>query len=73
MTSGPAAPEGGRHLETLRTPFGLRRFEWRGGTLIQRSMNDAGKEWEVVQTRDTVTPGNVHFSPKSYRAKLVNK
>ena len=73
MTSGPAAPEGGRHLETLRTPFGLRRFEWRGGTLIQRSMNDAGKEWEVVQTRDTVTPGNVHFSPKSYRAKLINK
>src|SRR4029453_19182721 len=73
ITSGPAAPVGGRHLETLRTPWGLRRFEWRRGTLIQRSMSEPGKEWEVVQTRDTVTPGNVHFSPKSYRAKLTSK
>ena len=73
ITSGPAAPVGGRHLETLRTPWGLRRFEWRRGTLIQRSMSEPGKEWEVVQTRDTVTPGNVHFSPKSYRAKLMSK
>ena len=73
ITSGPAAPSGGRQLETLRTPSGLRRFEWRGDRLIQRSMADANKEWEVVQTRDTVTPGNVHFSPKSFRAKLISK
>jgi hypothetical protein len=26
VTSGPAAPEGGRHLDALRTPWGLRRF-----------------------------------------------
>src|SRR5262249_2985350 len=31
------------------------------------------KEWEIVQTRETVTAGNVHFNPKSYRAKLMSK
>ena len=30
-------------------------------------------EWEIVQTKDTVTPGNEHFSLKSLRAKLMNK
>jgi len=80
LTSGPAAPDGvrpgesrGRHLETLRTPSGLRRFEWRGDKLYQRSMTDPNVEWEIVQTIDTVTPGNPHFSVKSYRAKLMNK
>ncbi|HZV87030.1 MAG TPA: hypothetical protein VFF95_05750 [Candidatus Binatus sp.] len=74
ITSGPAAPEGGRHLDTLRTPWGLRRFEWRGdGALIQRSMSEEKKEWEIVQTTDSVTPGNVHFSMKSFRAKLMTK
>ena len=80
ITSGPAAPDAprpgeprGRHLEALRTPFGLRRFEWRGDKLFQRSMNDANLEWEVVQTKDTITPGNVHFSLKSLRAKLMGK
>jgi hypothetical protein len=85
LTSGPAAPatfsaignvriyETGRHLDSLRTPWGLRRFEWQGDALIQRSMSDEHKEWEVVQTADTVTPGNIHFSEKSLRAKLMNK
>ena len=73
VTSGPAAPAGGRHLDALRTPWGLRRFEWQADALIQRSMSDAKTEWRVVQTRDTVTPGNVHYSPKSYRAKLMGK
>ena len=73
ITSGPAAPSEGRRLATLRTPWGFRRFEWRGDSLIQRSMSDQNKEWEVVQTRDTVTPGNMHFSTKSYRAKLMGK
>jgi hypothetical protein len=73
ITSGPAAPPGGRQLEALRTPWKQRRFEWRGDALIQRSMSDEHKEWGVVQTHDTVTPGNVHFSPKSYRAKLMSK
>ncbi len=80
VTSGPAAPDAprpgeprGRHLEALRTPFGLRRFEWRYDKLFQRSMTDENVEWEVVQTKDTITPGNTHFSMKSLRAKLMNK
>jgi hypothetical protein len=85
VTSGPAAPETfsivngqrvldrGHHLDSLRTPWGLRRFEWRGDALIQRSMSDELKEWEIVQTADTIVPGNVHFSEKSLRAKLMNK
>jgi hypothetical protein len=85
VTSGSAAPETislingariserGRHLDTLRTPWGLRRFEWRGEALMQRSMSDEHKEWEIVQTADSVTPGNVHFNEKSLRAKLINK
>ncbi len=72
VTSGPAAPEGGRHLDTLRTPWGLRRFEWRAdAAVIQRSMSEQNKEWEIVQTADSVTPGNIHFSMKSFRAKLM--
>jgi hypothetical protein len=73
VTSGPAAPEGGRHLDALRTPWGLRRFEWRGDKVVQRSMSEENKEWEIVQTIDSITPGNVHFSEKSLRAKLMNK
>src|SRR5438034_2946909 len=74
VTSGPAAPEAvtpggerGRHLDKLRTPWGLRRFEWRGDRLMQRSMSVENQEWEIVQTVDTVTPGNPHFSEKSDR------
>ena len=81
LTSGPAAPEArrpddprGRHLEELRTPWGMRRFEWRAdGALVQRSMSEEKKEWEIVQTADTVTPGNLHFSAKSLRAKLMSR
>jgi hypothetical protein len=80
ITSGPAAPEPqrpgeprGRRLDALRTPWGLRRFEWRGEKLYQRSMSDENKEWEIVQTIDTITPGNPHFSEKSLRAKMLNK
>jgi hypothetical protein len=79
-TSGPAAPDAARvgeprarRLDALRTPTGLRRFEWRGEKLFQRSMTDPNVEWEIVQTKDTITPGNSHFSMKSLRAKLMNK
>lgn len=79
-TSGPAAREAVTpgservgHLDELRTPWGLRRFEWRGDRLIQRSMSVEDKEWEIVQTVDTVTPGNPHFSERSLRAKLMTK
>lgn len=55
-TSGPAAQSGGRDLSALKTPFGQRRFQWRGDSLIQRSMVSEGVEWEVVQVRDTIDP-----------------
>jgi hypothetical protein len=71
VTSGPAAPDGGTHLEALRTPWLDRRFEWRGGKLYQRSMMDQHLEWEVVQTLDTITPGNPHYNEKSHLAKTL--
>jgi len=73
ITSGFAAPEGGTHLDALRTPWDQRRFEWREGKLYQRSMVEPDKEWEVVQTLDTITPGNSHYSEKSHWAKTVRK
>ncbi len=71
MTSGPAAPAGGTHLEALRTPWRDRRFEWRDGKLYQRSMMDQHLEWEVVQTLDSITPGNPHYNEKSHMAKTL--
>jgi hypothetical protein len=71
ITSGPAAPAGGTHLDALRTPWDSRRFEWREGKLFQRSMMEPDREWEVVQTLDTITPGNPHYSEKSRWAKTV--
>src|SRR5258708_21563793 len=80
ITSGPAAPDAprpgeprGRRLDALRTPSGLRRFEWRGDKLFQRSMTDANVEWEIVQTKDTITPGNSHFTIQSLPAKCVKQ
>jgi hypothetical protein len=71
ITSGPAAPAGGTHLDALRTPWNSRRFEWRDGKLYQHSMVEPDQEWEVVQTLDTITPGNPHYSEKSRWAKTV--
>ncbi|HMD32015.1 MAG TPA: hypothetical protein VKG84_08895, partial [Candidatus Acidoferrales bacterium] len=73
VTSGIAAPNGGTPLEAMRTAFGERQFEWREGRLYQRSMLEQGKEWEVVQVLDTITPGNPHFSRKSRWAKTLQK
>jgi hypothetical protein len=72
-TTGPAADTipGGRNLETLRTPFGKRRFERRGDTLVQNSMVEKDKSWEVVQVRDTITPGSPHYNPRAALAKTV--
>ncbi len=36
-------------------------------------MSEENKQWEIVQTLNTITPGNAHFSLKSLRAKLMNK
>ena len=55
-TSGPAAPPGGKALRFTLTPWKERRFEWRGTKLYQRASVEKGKEWEVVQVKDTVDP-----------------
>jgi hypothetical protein len=80
-TSGPAsytsAPDGkGRNLLALKTPFGTPRFEVRegpGGTrrYFQNSCVEKGLQWEVVQTKDTVTKGHARYSEKAALAKTV--
>ena len=70
-TTGPASPEGGLNLDALRTPFGKKRFEKRGNTLIQNSMVEPNLAWEVVQTADTVNPSSRHYNEKSRLAKTV--
>jgi hypothetical protein len=74
-TSGPAAytssKQGGRDLAALRTPWGRRRFEWRGGKLFQNSMVEKDLSWPCVQTKDTITPGHPKFNQKSLAAKTV--
>jgi len=70
-TGGPAAPEGGHNLLTLRTPFGQPRFELRGRELHQHSMVERGLSWEVVQTADTLDPESKHYNVLSHMAKTV--
>ncbi len=72
-TTGPAAPPGGRNLEVLRTPFGKPRFERVGDTIIQRSMVEDCKQWEVTQVMDTITPGNPHYNVRAHLAKTVRR
>jgi hypothetical protein len=73
VTSGPAAPATGTNLAGLRTPWQERRFYWKDDRLYQRSMLEKDKEWEVVQVRDTITPGNPHYSEKSRLAKTIQQ
>lgn len=80
-TSGPAsytsAPDGkGRNLLALKTPFGLPRFEVQElangrKRYFQNSMVEKGVRWEVVQTRDTITPDHPRFNAKAALAKTV--
>lgn len=72
-TSGPAAPEGGTDLTGKTTPFGKKRFQWRGKKLLQRSNVQEDLEWEIVQTTDTVTPGHKHYNEKSAVAKTIQR
>ncbi|MBI4866144.1 MAG: hypothetical protein HY816_04255 [Candidatus Wallbacteria bacterium] len=72
VTSGTMAGEG-TSLAPLRTPFGKKRFEFRSGKLLQRSMVKQGVEWEVVQTADTVDPTSPHYSERSRLAKTLRK
>jgi hypothetical protein len=50
------APAGGTDLKRGVTEWKQRRFEWRNGKLFQRSSLERGKEWAVVQVKDTVDP-----------------
>ena len=70
-TSGPAAPPGGTDLLLGTTPFGQRRFIWVNGVLWQRSMVNAGMQWEVVQVKDTITPGAPHYNERAAYAKTI--
>ena len=73
VTSGTAAPVGGTNLARLQTPWLEKRFYWKDNLLYQRSMLEKDKEWEVVQVRDTITPGSQHYSEKSRLAKTVQQ
>jgi hypothetical protein len=68
-TSGPASR--GADLSLKSTPFGLPRFVRREGKLLQRSMLEEGREWEVPQVRDGVTPGHPRYSERSAYAKTL--
>ncbi|MDX1515750.1 MAG: hypothetical protein R3288_02865 [Woeseiaceae bacterium] len=70
-TSGPAAPPGGTDLRLYRNADGRRRFEWRGETLIQRSVVNPGLEWEVSLVRDSVDPAHSAYNARAARAKLM--
>jgi hypothetical protein len=80
-TSGPAsytsAPDGkGRNLLSLKTDFGVPRFEVQDlpdGTkrFFQNSMVEKGLRWEIVQTKDTVTTTHPRYNEKSAAAKTV--
>ncbi len=71
LTSGPAAPKGGNDISITRNSDGSRRFEWRNGSLFQRSALWPGLEWEVSLVKDSVDPLHQHYNEKSARAKLM--
>jgi hypothetical protein len=76
-TSGLAAPEGGRDLTQLYSPWGQRRFVWRERdgrpVLLQRSTVTKDLEWEVVQVMDSIDPQSKHYNEKSRLAKTMQK
>jgi hypothetical protein len=81
LTTGPAsytsAKDGkGRNLSAMRTPFGKPRFEQQelaDGTkrFFQNSCVEPGLRWEIVQTKDTITPGHPRYNEKSHVSKTV--
>jgi hypothetical protein len=72
-TSGPASDTspGGRDLATLRTPFGKRRFERQGSKIIQNSMVEKDKQWEIPQVVDVVDANHPRYNAKAAWAKTV--
>ncbi len=71
-TSGPAAPPGGTDMRLYRNSDGKRRFEWRGDTLIQRSVLDPDLEWKLSLVKDSVDPEHAEYNQKAARAKLMS-
>jgi len=69
-TSGPASGEG-HPLTASSTPFGRRRFRKEGDRILQRSMVDPEREWEIVQVFDTLDPGSPHYNERSRLAKTL--
>lgn len=72
-TSGPAKIGDGMDLSLLRNPDGKRRFMWRNGKLVQRSMLNPDLEWEVSLVKDSVTEGHAGYNAKAARAKLMSR
>jgi hypothetical protein len=72
LTSGPASPEGGTDLSTLRNPDGRNRFEWVDGKLYQRSLVTPGLEWEMSLVKDSVNNKHANYNPLAARAKLMS-
>jgi len=72
-SSGPAAQNGGRKLRGGLTPYGKRRFDWRGTDLIQRSMIDPNLEWNVSQVLDSLDPTSAHYNEKARLAKTIQR
>jgi hypothetical protein len=70
-TTGPASPEGGLNLASLRTPSGKPRFEKRGNIVIQNSMVEPNVSWRIVQTTDTLDQRSIDYNQKSHMAKTV--
>ncbi len=73
LTSGPAAPPGGRDLALKRLSDGRPRFEWRDNKLFQRSSVWPGLEWEMSLVKDSVDPSSPQYNAKAARAKLMSK
>jgi hypothetical protein len=72
-TSNPDDPRAGRNLAALRTPFGKRRFEHRGDSIIQNSMVEEGLAWEIAQVKDVITPGHKHYNERAALAKTIRR
>ncbi len=74
MMSGPASEHDEQaNMLRMRTPWKQARFYWEDGKLWQRSNVEQNVKWEVVQTVDTITPGNEHYSEKSRIAKTIQQ
>ncbi|MDH4126783.1 MAG: hypothetical protein OEV69_14235 [Gammaproteobacteria bacterium] len=71
-TSGPAAPPGGTDMRLFRNRDGQRRFEWRDGKLLQRSVLDPTLEWELSLVKDSVNPAHPEYNARAARAKLMS-